>query len=179
MPETVEFIREVMVCYNGAAPDWENIILFVDPGSGGGGLMIADFLRQDWVDKNGKQHRGVIDMQDENSAKERFNYPNAIEGVLHLYTPQKFKNSMFAALSEMVAQDLLQFPEPCPRGDVAYFEDGEVTLTFEDRRGLIELDLMKEEIKSIKKMTTDKGNVKYGLAPSVEKKMHDDRASVA
>ena len=179
MPEAVEFIREIMICYNGAAPDWENIILFVDPGSGGGGLMIADFLRQDWVDKNGKQHRGVIDMQDENSAKERFNYPNAIEGVLHLYTPQKFKNSMFAALSEMVAQDLLQFPEPCPRGDVAYFEDGEVTLTFEDRRGLIELDLMKEEIKSIKKMTTDKGNVKYGLAPSVEKKMHDDRASAA
>ena len=86
---------------------------------------------------------------------------------------------MFGALSEMVAQDLLQFPEPCPRGDVAYFEDGEVALTFEDRRGLIELDLMKEEIKSIKKMTTDKGNVKYALAPSVEKKMHDDRASVA
>ena len=55
------------------------------------------------MDKNGKKHRGVIDMQDENSAKERFNYPNAIEGVLHLYTPQKFKNAMFAALSEMVA----------------------------------------------------------------------------
>ena len=24
-------------------------------------------------------------------------------------------------------------------------------------------------------MTTDKGNIKYGLAPSVEKKAHDDR----
>ena len=83
---------------------------------------------------------------------------------------------MFAALSEMVAQDLMQFPEPCPRGDTAYFDSGEVKLTFDDRRGLIEIDLMKEEIKSIKKMTTEKGNIKYGLAPSVEKKMHDDRS---
>lgn len=175
MPEAVDFIRDVMVRYNGGAPNWENIIMFVDPGSGGGGLMIADFLRQDWTDKYGNTYRGVIDMDDENSSKERFNYPHAVEGILHLYTPQKFKNSMFSALSEMMAQDLIQLPEPCPRGSVAYFESGEVEITSEDRRALVEIDLMKEEIKLIKKMTTDKGNIKYGLAPSVEKKAHDDR----
>lgn len=73
MPEAVDFIRDIMVRYNGGAPNWENIIMFVDPGSGGGGLMIADFLRQDWTDKYGNTYRGVIDMDDENSSKERFN----------------------------------------------------------------------------------------------------------
>ena len=88
--------------------------------------MIADFLRQDWTDKYGNTYRGVIDMDDENSSKERFNCPHAVEGILHLYTPQKFKNAMFSALSEIMAQDLIQLPEPCPRGSVAFFDSGEV-----------------------------------------------------
>lgn len=179
MPEAVDFIRELMIKYNGCNDEWRNIVMFVDPGSGGGGLMIADYLRQDWIDKYGKKHRGVIDLNDEKSAQERFNFPNAIPGVLHLYSPQKFKNAMFSALGEMTSQDLIEFPENCPRGDTAYFDDGEVELTPEDRRGLIELDLLKEEVKLIRKMITDKGNVKYGLPPSIERKAHDDRAYCA
>lgn len=176
MPEAVDFIREIMIKYNGNAPEWENIILFVDPGSGGGGLLIADYLRQDWVDKFGKKHHGVIDLNDEHSAEERYNFPDAIPGVLRLYSPQKFRTSMFEAMHEMFEQDLMQLPAPCPRGDTAYFDTGDVELTFEDRRALTEIDLMKEEIKMIKKMVTDKGNVRYGLPPDVERRYHDDRA---
>ena len=176
MPEAIDFIRELMIRYNGDAPEWQNIILFVDPGSGGGGLLIADYLRQDWTDKYGKKHRGVIDLNDEHSAQERFNFPNAVPDVLHLYSPQKFKTPMFEALREMVGQDLMQFPAPCPRGDTAYFDSGEVELSVEDRRGLIEIDLLKEEIKLIRRMITDKGNMKYGLPPAIDRKAHDDRA---
>lgn len=179
MPEAVEFIRDLMVRYNGNEPDWGNIILFVDPGSGGGGLMIADYLRQDWTDKYGNKYPGVIDLQDEKSAQERINFPNAVPNVLHLYSPQKFKNAMFSALTEMFQQSLIELPAPAPRGTTAYFDDGEVELTTEDLRGLVELDMLKEEVKRMRKIITDKGNAKYGLAPSVENKMHDDRASVA
>lgn len=176
MPEAIDFIRELMIRYNGDAPEWQNIILFVDPGSGGGGLLIADYLRQDWTDKYGKKHHGVIDLNDEHSAQERFNFPNAVPDVLHLYSPQKFKTPMFEALREMVGQDLIQFPAACPRGDTAYFDDGDVELSVEDRRGLIEIDLLKEEIKLIRRMITDKGNMKYGLPPTIDRKAHDDRA---
>lgn len=178
MPEAVDFIRDLMLRYNGAAPEWQNIILFVDPGAGGGGLMIADYLRQDWVDKYGKNHHGVIDLNDEHSSEERYNFPNAVPDVLKLYTPQKFKNAMFEAAHEMTEQNLLWFTCPCPRGDIAYFDGGEVEITPDEKRAFVEIDLVKEEIKQIRKMITDKGNIRYGLPPNIERKMHDDRAYV-
>lgn len=174
-PEAIEFIKKIMLAFNGGAPNWGNIIMFIDPGSGGGGQIIADYLRQDWYDDNGELHYGIIDMDDENSSKERINYPHAVEGVLHLYSPQKFKTDMFSAFADLSTQDLIQFPESCPKGDTAYFDDGEVKLTSEDRRGLVEIDLAKEEIKMFIRVRTDSGKVIYKLGPSASKSAHDDR----
>lgn len=63
MPAQLEIIKELMIKYNGErAAEWENIEFYIDAGSGGGGISaVADQLMDDWTDKYGGKHRGIID----------------------------------------------------------------------------------------------------------------------
>ena len=47
--DQLEWIRRLMVAYNGKAEDYKNIKLYIDPGAGGGGLLYKDFLLEDWI----------------------------------------------------------------------------------------------------------------------------------
>ena len=174
--QQLEFLRKLILLYNGGAPDYENIILFIDPGSGGGGHIYSDFLMPDWTDELGKKHRGLIDMEDEKSALEAMKFPNAVKDVLHLYTANKYKNDMFAAAGDLIARDMVYFPVSVPNRGKIELDGRQVTLSKDEVRGLLEIDLAKEEMLSMKKSKTESGNVRYALSIDKARKQHDDRA---
>lgn len=184
-PEQVEWIRKIVLAFNGDAPFYHNVEIYIDAGAGGGGRQYADLLMSDWVGADGKTYPGFIDMSDEASKEQRTKFPRAIE-CLHLIEPKRYKNLMYGALGEMTSQDLIDFPDTDVRvtdalGNIEKeLEDGtKVHLVEEEVRALIEIDLMKEELMSMQKMKSPAGNLIYRLSPSKERKMHDDRAYTA
>lgn len=106
-PEQIKYLKELIVDYNGDAPDYENILaVMIDAGSGGAGVNIADFLMEDWVDQKGITHRGLIDKKySEEYAKK---YPNAVD-KLKLMQPHNYKSEFYESLIEMMNQDCMSF----------------------------------------------------------------------
>lgn len=178
--EQLQEIKDLMVDYNGPdSKDWENLHIFIDPGAGGAGRTYTDNLLEDWVGKDGKLHYGIIDENDATYKELVYKFPHAVKGVLQLLEATKYKTEMFGEGIEMINQDLVMFPPPMPGNGVLQLDDREVVLTQDEIRALIEIDLAKEEMVSIKKLKTSAGNVKYDLPPSKElgsKKIGDDRA---
>lgn len=106
-PDQVEYLKEVILDYNGGADAYGNIIgVYVDAGSGGGGVGIVDYLMADWVGKDGKTHRGLIDK--EYSADYVKKFPNAVDKV-HLMAPSAYKSEMFESLIELMNQNKIGF----------------------------------------------------------------------
>lgn len=70
-PAQIEYLKQVILDYNqGGDENYSNILgVYIDAGSGGGGVNIADYLMPDWKDKSGKTHtleRGMIIKADDN-----------------------------------------------------------------------------------------------------------------
>lgn len=107
-PDQVEYLRQMILDYNGGADNYDNILgIYVDAGSGGGGPIIADMLMQNWTDKAGIEHRGLIDKEySEDYAKK---FPDAVQGKLHMMNPSAFKSMMYEALIEMLNQNKISF----------------------------------------------------------------------
>lgn len=106
-PDQVEYLKQVILDYNAGADAYGNIVgIYIDAGSGGGGVNIADYLMQDWVDKAGTKHRGLIDK--EYSAEYVKKFPNAVDKV-HLMSPAQYKSEMFEAMIELMSQDKISF----------------------------------------------------------------------
>lgn len=107
-PEQVDYLRQMILDYNGGVDGYENIIgIYVDAGSGGGGPIIADMLMQNWVDKTGIEHRGLID--EEYSEEYVRKFPDAVRGKLHMINPAAFKSIIYEAMIEMLNQDKISF----------------------------------------------------------------------
>lgn len=66
--EQIEVLKKFILNYNGMAPEYDNLLLFIDPGAGGGGHIYSDMLMPDFQDEYGITHSGLIDLQDEKSA---------------------------------------------------------------------------------------------------------------
>ena len=63
-PDQIAALKELIVNYNGKdVPDYDNIFFLIDGGSGGGGNLIPDFFMEDWKDKSGKTHKGLLDKE--------------------------------------------------------------------------------------------------------------------
>jgi len=93
--------------YDGGTDNYDNIIgIWIDAGSGGGGVNIADFFMKDWVDKAGLNHRGLIDKEFSKEYVSRF--PNAVNKI-HLMSPSAFKSIMYESLIEMLNQNKISF----------------------------------------------------------------------
>ena len=106
-PDQVEYIKQMILDYDGGTDAYNNIVgIWIDAGSGGAGVNIADFFMNDWVDKAGIQHRGLIDK--EFSAEYVKRYPNAVDKI-HLMNPSTFKSIMYEALIEMLNQNKISF----------------------------------------------------------------------
>ena len=131
-PDQIEYLKQLILDYNGNAPDYDNIeSVLIDAGSGGGGVNIADFLMEDWVDKKGKKHRGLIDK--EYSAEYVGRYPNAIN-KLKLVSPTQYKSIIYEALIEMLDIDVISFTTDYDnKGYLTVFEADEKKLEKEKK----------------------------------------------
>ncbi len=142
-PDQVQYLKELILAYNGNAPDYDNILaVMIDAGSGGGGVNIADFLMEDWTDAKGNKHRGLIDK--EYSEEYVRKYPNAVDKIM-LMSPSQYKSEMYESLIEMMNQDCISFTADYDnKGYLTVFESDEALLKKEKKR--IEEKLKKENL---------------------------------
>lgn len=137
-PDQVEYLKEVILDYNGGADAYGNIIgVYIDAGSGGSGVNIADYLMPDWKGKDGKIHRGLIDK--EYSADYVKKFPNAVDKV-HLMSPSAFKSEMYESLIELMNQNKIGFTSTYDnKGYLTVFDIDEKRLEKEKQRITSEL----------------------------------------
>lgn len=182
-------LREMLLDYNGQNPDYEYInSLEIDQGAGGGGTSTyADGLLNDWQDKMGNSHRGLIDKSHEIYEGYTRLYPNASD-KLRLISPRKYRTQMVEELIELMDLGVFRFPHEYGGQDFikVFKTDGEeesyetYELNEEERMALMQIDLMKTEITSIHKtQNAEKTSVVYALAREKTSTMHDDRFYVA
>lgn len=110
-PDQVDYLRRLILDYNGDALGYGNIeAIMIDAGAGGAGKVIADMLMQDWVDEQGKIHPGFIDKELDRQLGTGYasKYPNAVDKV-KLMEPTKYKSIMYEAAIEMTNSDLISF----------------------------------------------------------------------
>ena len=112
-PEQVKKLKQLILDYNGDdVDDYTNISnIFIDAGSGGAGVNIADYLMEDWYEEGheGEQkylHRGLIDK--EQSADYVKKFPNAVDKI-KLLPPTMYKSIIYEAAIEMMRLDLIDF----------------------------------------------------------------------
>lgn len=106
-PDQVKYIKQMILDYNAGADAYGNILgIYIDAGSGGAGINIADYFMEDWEDKTGKMQRGLIDK--EFSAEYVKRFPNAVDKI-HLMSPSAFKSIMYEAMIEMMNQNKISF----------------------------------------------------------------------
>lgn len=179
MPAQLEIIKELMIKYNGErAAEWENIEFYIDAGSGGGGISaVADQLMDDWIDKYGGKHRGIIDPEHKQYETARKKYVNAMP-IVHLVDPQGYKKIMYDAVSKMVKLNLIEFAN-YDNKDYIMVEnkDGSfdtVQLTQEEQLALAQMHIAKMQLSYMCRYDTPNGGVTYELAK--DKKGHDDHA---
>lgn len=112
-PEQIERLKQLLLDYNGQVPDYNNIEkVYIDAGSGGGGVNIADYFMDDWYAPGHEgdpqyKHRGLIDRAYSSEYVKKF--PNAVDKIA-LLEPSKFKSIIYEALIDMMTQDLIEFP---------------------------------------------------------------------
>lgn len=179
MPAQLEIIKELMIKYNGErAAEWENIEFYIDAGSGGGGISaVADQLLDDWVDKFGNKHRGIIDPDHKQYETARKKYTNSMP-IVHLVDPQGYKKIMYDAIAKMIKLNLVEFAN-YDNKDYIIIENKDggfdnVQLTQEEQLALAQMHIAKLQLSYMCRYDTPNGGVTYELAK--DKKGHDDHA---
>ena len=137
-PEQVEYLKEIILDYNqGGDENYSNIVgIYIDAGSGGGGVNIADYLMDDWYDKDGNKHKGLIDKVYSEEYIKKF--PNAVDKI-HLMSPTQYKSEMYEAMIELVNQDKVNF-----------------TASYDNKGYLTVFDIDQEKLNKAKIELTDK-----------------------
>ena len=107
-PDQIKYLKEIILDYNQGGDDtYSNILgVYIDAGSGGGGVNIGDYLMEDWTDKSGQTHRGLIDKEYFSEYAGKF--PNAVN-KLHMMSPSMYKSDMYEAMIEMMNQNKIGF----------------------------------------------------------------------
>lgn len=110
-PDQVDYLRQLILDYNGDALGYGNIeAILIDAGAGGAGKVIADMLMPDWTDSKGKVHPGFIDKELDKQLGTGYakKYPNAVDKV-KLIEPGKYKSIMYEAAIEMTNNNFISF----------------------------------------------------------------------
>ena len=136
-PEQIDYLKQLILDYNGGADNYDNIVgIWIDAGSGGSGVNIADYLMPDWTDKAGITHKGLIDkVFSEDYIKE---FPNAVDKI-HLMSPSTYKSIMYESLIEMLNLDKISF-----------------TSSYDNKGYLTVFDIDEELLKAERKKIEDK-----------------------
>lgn len=142
-PDQVEYLKQLIIDYNGGADGYGNIVgVYIDAGSGGAGINIADYLMPDWTDSSGIVHRGLIDK--EFSAEYVKKFPNAVDKV-HLMSPSVYKSIMYEAAIELTNQNKISFTSNYDnKGYLMVFDVDQAKLDKEKAR--ISEDLKREKL---------------------------------
>lgn len=153
-------IRENLLLYNGLANDYDNIdVLLLDQGAGGGGTSTyADGLLNDWTDKDGRKHRGLIDKEHDIYKGYDEIYPNAVN-KLRLLSPKKYRTQMVEEFIELIDLGVIKFPYEYKQEFISMAKqiDEEnqqmesYQLSTEEIIALQSIDIMKNEITAIYK----------------------------
>lgn len=189
----VDLLRQYLLAYNGDNPDYEYIDgLYVDSGSGGGGISAyADTLLNNFLGVDGKNHRGLIDKTHEIYADYSKIYRDAVDKI-RLIDPRKYRTQMVEEMIELMHLGVIRFPMEysgqdflrIPKADTALAKRGvsgndqeeemEVYYLSQDEKvSLTQIDLMKQEITSIYKISNPENtSVRYALPKEKENKMH-------
>lgn len=180
-------LRNIILNYNGQNPDYEYLdSLLIDAGAGGGGISTyADNLLNDWTDKYGKTHRGLIDKTSDLYSTYSSRYPNACD-KLRIISPKKYRTQMVEELIELMDLGVIRLPYEYTGQDIIRIVDGidengdeifkPYELSDDEKLALVNLDLMKQEVTSIYKFqNAEKTSTTYALPKDKENTMHDDR----
>lgn len=165
-PNQVQKLKELILTYNGEGyADYENILrIGIDAGSGGAGVQTSDFLWEDWIDKDGNTHRGLLDKEYSPEAVKL--YPNAITDKLVLVQPAKYKVEMYRAAIEMIDLNLVEFTSE-------YDNRGGLTLIYElntktGKKTLRDKDPTEKEYRELSKKGIEIVRERYALSPDEE-----------
>ena len=180
-------IRENLLLYNGLSNDYDNVdILLVDQGSGGGGTSTyADGLLNDWTDKNGRIHRGLIDKEHDIYKGYDKIYPNAVN-KLRLLSPKKYRTQMVEEFIELIDLGVIKFPYEYKQEFISMAKQIDTEnqkiesyqLSLDEIVALQSIDIMKNEITAIYKYeNAEKTARTYALSKEKESdpNFHDDR----
>lgn len=184
----LEILRDTILTYNGQNLDYEYLdVLLLDAGSGGGGVSTyADSLLNNWKDRYGKEHRGLIDASNDLYATYTKRYPDAMD-KLRLLSPKKYRTQMVEEFIELMNLGVIRFPYEYSGNDFVRIKSGtdkingdELFTTYDlsdsEKLALTHIDLMKNEITSIHKFTNQENtSVTYALSKEKENRIHDDR----
>ena len=158
-PDQIKYLKKIILDYNGGADAYENIIgIYIDAGSGGGGVNIADYLMEDWVDEAGITHRGLIDK--EYSAEYVKKFPNAVDKV-KLMSPSAFKSEMYEAMIELMNQDKISF-----------------TSQYDNKGYLTIFDIDEEKLNKAKKEITEKLKKKKLSKEEFDKEFEEELSQI-
>lgn len=132
-PDQIRYLKQMILDYNAGIDAYGNIVnIYIDAGSGGGGVNIADYLMQDWETADGIVHRGLIDR--EYSADYVPRFPNAVDKV-KLLSPTAYKSVIYESLIEMMNQNKISFTAAYDnKGYLTLFDIDEATLAKEKER---------------------------------------------
>jgi len=149
-----------------------------------GGFDIAAFLLNEWVDREGKRHLGLIDEEDPYMKLRMDDYPANIN-KLQLFNFKRDKVQAYERTQAAINQGLVMFPKSLNvRNEMEIEEtasDGTVSLryekvSFDEMNSLVQIDLAKEEIVAMQKQKRPNGTIVFELSPDAKQKnMHDDR----
>lgn len=180
-------IRENLILYNGLANDYDNIdVLLLDSGAGGGGTSTyGDGLLNDWTDKNGRKHRGLIDKTNDIYKGYEEIYPNAVD-KLRLLSPKKYRTQMVEEFIELIDLGVIKFPFEFKQEFISIAKEIDdenqkiesYQLSTDEIVALQSIDIMKNEITAIYKFeNAEKTSCTYALSKEKENdpNFHDDR----
>jgi hypothetical protein len=183
----LDIIKEMLISYNGKAPDYENILkLLIDAGAGGGGVSTyADGLLKAWFDNRGIEHKGLLDTSYELYEGFESMYPDNSDAI-SLINPRKFKKQMTEEAIETLELGLVRFPFEYQRhGYVTMIEKNKDTdeeerrdysLSWEEETALVNIDQMKTEATSIYRFkNAENTTVTYALPQDKQAYLDDDR----
>ena len=184
LPDQVKKFQDLLIDYNGNEKgklDYENLkAVICDSGAGGqmvGG--VSDYMLDNWIGKDGQEHKGIIDKLHKANESAINTFPDAID-IMKLVDPKAHRNEIFEATEKMVKLGVVTFPADFDGKDYLINIDDEgneikYDLTHDEQMSLSQIDLMKTEIITMCKYT-NAGNVKYDFPPDKRNTMHDDRA---
>lgn len=157
-PDQIEYLKKVILDYNAGADAYGNIVgIYIDAGSGGGGVNIADYLMPDWTDAAGIVHRGLIDKEYSEEYVKKF--PNAVDKV-HLISPSAYKSEMYEAMIELMNQDKISF--------TASYDNKDYLTVFD-----VDEDLLKKERDRISKELKNENLNEKEFEKKLSEKMDD------